>query len=77
VEERGITMKTAYIFIEDKMPDDKGRQHFWIQWLSDTIGKHCNETGLRGTLTFGDLKEHIKLWEDRGYIIEFTNNLIK
>jgi len=59
------------------MPDDKGRQHFWIQWVSDTIGEHLNETGLRGTLNFGNLNEHLQHFENLEYKIEFTNNLLK
>jgi hypothetical protein len=67
--------KIVFITIEDKTPDDLGRQHFWAQWMSNAIGKRKNETGLAGQIFFGNLKQHIKGWEEGGYTVEYCNSL--
>ena len=67
--------KTVYITIIDKHPDNLGRQHFWTQWMSETIGKHLNETGLRGQMSFCNLNESLKYWQNKGYKIEYFDSL--
>lgn len=67
--------KIVYVKIENKYPDDLGRQGFWLQWWSTSIGVRMNEEGLRGQYFFGNLSEHFRRWTDKGYSIEYCEEL--
>ncbi len=67
--------KTVYITIIDKKPDNLGRQHFWTQWMSENIGEHLNKIGLRGQMSFCNLTESLKYWQNKGYKIEYCDSL--
>lgn len=66
--------KILYVKIEDKEPDELGRQGFWLRWWSTNIGLRMNKVGFRSQYFFGDLSEHLRKWKDKGYSIEFAKN---
>lgn len=68
--------KVMYLIVEDA-PDKDGKQHFWLQWMADNIGKGCNEKGLRGQYFFAVLSEHKDSLIKRGYTIEEKKELQK
>ncbi len=68
-------MKTFYITVIDKEPDKNGKQHFWIQWLSNQLGRKRNETGLFGQHFFGNLNEHISLYKERNINVVFVDKI--
>ena len=66
---------TLYVTIRS-IPDNLNRQFFTCQWMTDNVGKECNETGLRGQNFFTELELCLKEFTNKGYKIEYRYELL-
>ncbi len=54
--------------------DNLGRQEFLLEWMNNNVGKSCNETGLRGQISFDKLSEHIEHFKKKGFDVVYKIN---